>query len=89
MRGAARTEADVFEDLHAPLTAEAPPAKGACLRLSPSVGGGAEHGHEIAKALLDLPTVGREVERVHCRMPQRRFPIDDTVVGLEACALAP
>ena len=65
------------------------PPKDRGLRLRPSVGSGAEHGHEITKALLDLPAISREVKRVHCRMPERGFPIDDTVVGLEACTLAP
>jgi len=43
--------------------------KSACLRLRSSVGCGAEHGHEIAKTLLDLPAVGCEVERIDCCMP--------------------
>ena len=79
----------MFEDFKPSLPAIAPPAKGARLRLCPGVGGGAEHGHEIAKALLDLTAVGREVERIHGRIPQRGFPIDDAVVGFEAGALAP
>src|SRR3546814_14725078 len=82
--GGSVAEADVFEDLHTPLTAEASSAKGAGLRLGPSVGCGAQHGHEIAKVLLDLPTVGSKVECVHCRMPQRRFRSEEHTSELQS-----
>src|SRR5438128_5849826 len=80
-------EADGVEHFQAPLAAVAAAAKGTRLRLGPGIGRGAEHRYEVHKVLVYPSTIGSEVERIGLGIRQVGFPIDNTLIGLEAGTL--